>query len=106
MFFMPAVPVVHEQMHQRAGEQQQERQRAEQVGAVLADEKESGDRKECNQNPVISTWGRIRIVPGMFVMFHHIFTRFSLSAFRITDTELKLIAAAAMMGESSKPKNG
>ena len=36
----------------------------------------------------------------------HIFTRFNLSAFSITDTELKLIAAAAMMGESSRPKNG
>lgn len=36
----------------------------------------------------------------------YIFIRFSLSAFSITDTELKLIAAAAMIGESSKPKNG
>ena len=36
----------------------------------------------------------------------HSFTRLSLSAFIITDTELKLIAAAAMTGESSNPKNG
>jgi len=37
---------------------------------------------------------------------HHNFTRLSLNAFVITDTELKLIAAAAMIGESNKPKNG
>ena len=36
----------------------------------------------------------------------HSFARFNLNAFTITDTELKLIAAAAMMGESSSPKNG
>jgi hypothetical protein len=30
----------------------------------------------------------------------------SLSAFKITDTELKLIAAAAIIGESKTPKNG
>jgi hypothetical protein len=30
----------------------------------------------------------------------------SRSAFEITDTELKLIAAAAMIGLSSSPKNG
>lgn len=28
------------------------------------------------------------------------------SAFMMTDTELKLIAAAAMIGESNRPKNG
>ena len=32
--------------------------------------------------------------------------RRSLRAFPITDTELKLMAAAAMTGESSSPKNG
>ena len=36
----------------------------------------------------------------------HSFTRLSLSALLITDTELKLIAAAAIIGESSTPKNG
>ncbi|MBC7405082.1 MAG: hypothetical protein H7252_05305 [Cytophaga sp.] len=34
------------------------------------------------------------------------FTRFSRSALPVTDTELKLIAAAAIIGESSNPKNG
>ena len=42
----------------------------------------------------------------MATPFCYSFTRFSLTAFSITDTELKLIAAAAMIGESSKPKNG
>ena len=42
----------------------------------------------------------------MATPFCYSFTRFSLTAFSITDTELKLIAAAAMIGESNKPKNG
>lgn len=33
-------------------------------------------------------------------------TLLSLSAFPMTDTELRLIAAAAIIGESSNPKNG
>jgi len=36
----------------------------------------------------------------------HNFTRFSLSELVITETELKLIAAAAIIGDSSMPKNG
>ncbi len=39
-------------------------------------------------------------------MTSYSFMRLSRSAFRITETELKLIAAAAMIGESSKPKKG
>lgn len=39
-------------------------------------------------------------------MFVHIPTFLKRSEFVITDTELKLIAAAAMMGESRMPKNG
>ncbi len=34
------------------------------------------------------------------------FTFFKRSAFAMTETELKLIAAAAMIGESTIPKNG
>ena len=40
----------------------------------------------------------------LFGMFK--FTLFSLSEFRITDTELKLIAAAAIIGLRRIPKNG
>ncbi|GEM_PF-3184130 len=36
----------------------------------------------------------------------HSFIRFSRIALAITDTELKLIAAAAMIGESSRPNTG
>ena len=36
----------------------------------------------------------------------HSFVARSLSAFVITETELKLIAAAAIMGLSNNPKNG
>lgn len=36
----------------------------------------------------------------------HISTRLSRSAFAITETELKVIAALATIGLSSKPKNG
>ena len=42
----------------------------------------------------------------IFIRILHSFALLNLRAFVITDTELKLIAAAAMMGESSKPKNG
>lgn len=33
-------------------------------------------------------------------------TRFNRNAFAITDTELKLIAAAAIIGDNNIPKNG
>ncbi|MDD3381394.1 MAG: hypothetical protein PHD68_09330 [Rugosibacter sp.] len=36
----------------------------------------------------------------------HIFTRRKRSALEITDTELKLMATAAISGESSKPVKG
>ena len=44
--------------------------------------------------------------PGGPPEFSYSFTRFNRSAFITTDTELKLMAAAAMIGESSRPKNG
>ncbi len=45
-------------------------------------------------------------VIGSSADWYHSFTRLNLNAFVITDTELKLIAAAAMIGDSNKPKNG
>src|SRR3989338_9059309 len=68
---MVAMSMVHEQMHQRAGEQQQKRQRTEQVGAVFGEQKECGNRQKSNKNPVVSPWSTTRIVPGRFVMLHH-----------------------------------
>src|SRR5665647_2708699 len=41
-----------------------------------------------------------------FDLFFYNFILFNLSALAITDTELKLIARAAIIGESNKPKNG
>lgn len=41
-----------------------------------------------------------------FVFHYPSFTPLNLSAFAITDTELKLIARAAIIGESRMPKNG
>ena len=48
---------------------------------------------------------------GLLVFFsakdsHHIWIARSLSALLTTDTELKLMAAAAIIGESSSPKTG
>lgn len=41
-----------------------------------------------------------------FVQLFHVYLIRSLRAFAITETELKLIAAAATMGLSNTPKNG
>lgn len=41
-----AVPMVHEQVHQRAGQDQQPRQDAENVRSVLGQQEEAGDYKE------------------------------------------------------------
>ena len=54
----------------------------------------------------IASQGHNQVHLFMANPFCYSFTRLSRSAFNITDTELKLIAAAAIMGESSKPKNG
>jgi len=43
---MASVPTVHEDVHERTGEQQQERQIAERVGAVLGQEQIGGNREE------------------------------------------------------------
>lgn len=39
-------------------------------------------------------------------MNYYIFTFFNLKEFAITETELKLMAAAAIIGESKIPKTG
>ena len=48
----------------------------------------------------------IRKVRSQFILGSHNFTFLNRSAFPITDTELKLIAALAIMGLKSKPKKG
>ena len=46
---MTTMTVVHEIMHQRAGQQQQERQRTEEVGAVLSQQEIARDGPDNNQ---------------------------------------------------------
>ena len=47
-----------------------------------------------------------RLPPSKIVFQVYSFTRLSLSELLITETELKLIAAAAIIGDNSIPKNG
>ena len=86
---MAAVAV--EQMQQRAGEQEEERQIRVDVRPMLGDEKERRDEQEAPENPAA---GR------------HSFTRRSRSALVTTENELSAIAAPAKMGESSRPNTG
>lgn len=51
---MSTVTVMHEDMHQRAGQQQQIRQRTEEVGAVFGQQKVRGDGAENYQTDAIS----------------------------------------------------
>jgi hypothetical protein len=46
---MSSMPAVHEHVHERAGQQQQERQCAKEVGAVLAQQEVRGDSAENEQ---------------------------------------------------------
>ena len=47
----PAVAPVHEQVQQQARRYQQERQKAEEVGAVLGKEEKGGHRQKAKQGP-------------------------------------------------------
>lgn len=51
MLVIIAMPMVHEQMHQRASEQQQEWQHTEQVGAVFREQEEPGNREKTIKHP-------------------------------------------------------
>ena len=46
-----AVPVMHEQVHHRAEQDEQERQRAKEVRPVLGEEKEAKHHSECQPDP-------------------------------------------------------
>ena len=46
---VPTMAVMHENVHQRAGQQQQERQRTEEVGTVLAQQEVRGTGAEDDQ---------------------------------------------------------
>lgn len=51
---VPPMPAVHEHVHQWAGQQQQERQCAKEVGAVFAQQKVRGDSAEYEETDGIS----------------------------------------------------
>lgn len=106
-----AMPAVHEQVEKRAEKEQCVRERPENVRLVFFPEEEQRDRgkKAEPQHP--------RDVEGLSVgwcfgfglhvqVSFHASARLRRSALPTTDTELRLIAAAAMIGESSNPKNG
>lgn len=106
-----AMPAVHEQVEKRAEKEQRVRERPENVRLVFFPEEEQRDRskKAEPQHP--------RDVEGLSLgwcfgfglhvqVSFHTSDRLRRSALPTTETELRLIAAAAMMGESSNPKNG
>jgi hypothetical protein len=47
---VPAVAAMHEHVKQRAGQQQQEGQEAEEMRPVLGEEEKGGDQQEANRN--------------------------------------------------------
>ena len=51
MLAVAAMAVVHEQMHQRAGQQKQVRQYSQQVRTVLHEQEEPGNRKKTIEHP-------------------------------------------------------
>ncbi len=114
MAAMPPMPAVMEQVHQRTGQQEQVGQHAEQVGAVLGEQEERGDCGEADEHPFRARRSRLRLfvpVPGFMRLVHIVLpiqmaARRSRRALVTTEAELKLIASAAMRGESSRPKKG
>ena len=48
---MAAVPAVHEEVHQRTGEHESEREEAQEMCAVLGQQEERGDRRERDEDP-------------------------------------------------------
>jgi len=82
------------EVHQRAGKQYQVGCETQDMLPVLAKEEERGNHRErrCKQGP--------SAIPG------HIRTLLNLREFPITLTDDRAIAAAAMIGDSRRPKAG
>jgi hypothetical protein len=62
------------------------------------------DCRDCNYSG--STYNKRLAKEWSNLALHHSFALRSRRAFAMTDTELKLMAAPAMIGLSSQPKNG
>ena len=106
---MPSMPTVVEQVHQRTGQQEQVGQHAEQVGAVLGEQEEGGDRRESDEYPLRARRfvSMLRYMPLVHVLPPiQMAARRNRSALVTTDAELKLMASAAISGDSSRPKKG
>ena len=54
---------------------------------------------------IIASWSK-KIIPSLLIGFFHSLTFFNLKELKITETELKLMAAAAIIGLKRIPKNG
>ena len=73
---VPAVAAVHENVHQRAGQQQQEGQRAEEVRTVLAQQEVRGDGTHDEQADRITRTPEgfgFRVARGMVVVHGRFF---------------------------------
>lgn len=62
--FVSAVPAMHEQMHERTGQQQQEWQVGNDVGPVLGQQEVPGNGKEAEEEPVDTTGAALGDVMG------------------------------------------
>ena len=60
MLAVPVVASVHEEMHHDAGEEQDIRQGAEQVGAVFGEEEQGGDAEEYEESGLPAGSGSCR----------------------------------------------
>ena len=78
MAAMPSMPAVMEQMHQRTGQQEQVGQHAEQMGAVLGEQEEGGDRREGDEYPLRARLAYLRMFMPIygFTLVVHIPSRF------------------------------
>lgn len=61
---MPTLAVVHEQVHERAGEQDEIGQHTQEVRGMLGNEEEAGDEQEADQNDLAA-------LAHAMVMFAH-----------------------------------
>lgn len=50
MSSVTAIPMTHEEMHERASEERQPDQHTEDMGSVLGEQKRAGDDSESNEN--------------------------------------------------------
>lgn len=93
---MSAVTAVHEDVHQRTQEDNQEGQPAEQMSSVFEDEKEAGDREETYQDNICDRQSAmVWVAFGVFV-FHH------LPPFRLVGAQADPFVVAKNRGQKNR----